>query len=155
MATDKTPTVSEEIKTMAAGLKVAIDPTTGLATLQDDAYASTLPEGITNETVKAIHKHNTNFITAMGLAVGEAAIPVMKKHADLQVVEAETKDAAGNRYGITFHRSKLTGAPGGEKTAKYGVLGAEIELRASRKTGQLGIVKNMLGEMATKALAKK
>ena len=155
MATEKTPTVNQDIRDLAGKLKVTIDATSGLATLNDDAYEANLPEGITGDTIKAVHKHNTNFITAMGLAVGEAAIPVMKKHADLTTVEAETKDQAGNVFGITFHRSKLTGAPGGEKTEKFGVLGAQIELRAARRTGQLGIVKNLLGDAATKALSKK
>lgn len=152
---DKTPTINQEIKDLAAKLSVTIDPTTGLATLQDDAYAATLPEGITGEQIKALHKHNTNFITAMGLAVGEAAIPVMKKHNDLKIVEAETKDQAGNKFGITFHRTKQSGPPGGEKTDKFGVLNADIELRASRKIGQLGAVKAHLGDLATKALASK
>jgi len=152
---DKTPTINEDIKSLAAKLSVTIDPTTGLATLQDDAYESTLPEGITADTIKSLHKHNTSFITAMGLAVGEAAIPVMKKHADLKIVEAETKDSAGNKFGITFHRTKPSGPPGGEKTDKFGVLSADIELRAARKIGQLAAVRAHLGDLATKQLAKK
>lgn len=155
MSTDKTPTINQDIRDLASKLKVSIDPTTGLATLQDDAYDSLLPEGITTETVKQLHKHNTSFITAMGLAVGEAAIPAMKKHGDLKIVEAEAKDAAGNKFGVTFHRTKLSGPPGGEKTEKFGVLNAEFELRAARKIGQLGVVRNFLAEEATKALAKK
>lgn len=155
MSTDKTPTVNQEIKDLASKLEVKIDTTTGLATLNDDAYTASMPEGITSDTIKSVHKYNTQFITAMGLAVGEAAIPVMKKHEDLKVVEAETKDPAGNVFGITFHRTKLTGAPGGDKTEKFGVLNAQIDLRAARKTGQLGVVKNILGDMATKALAAK
>lgn len=43
------------------------------------AYNSSLPEGLTPETVKAVAKHNANFIKAAHVAIGETAASVFTK----------------------------------------------------------------------------
>ncbi len=153
--TKAVPEIKQETRDLAAKLNVTIDPKTGLATLPADAYVATLPEEITPAIIKAVHQHNTTFLAGLKLATGEAGLPVMKKHSDLAKIEVEALDPAGNKFSVVVERSKLSGPPGGEKTEKFGATSASIELRAARKTGQLGAVKSHLTTMYTKALASK
>ena len=136
-------------------LKIVIDPKTGLATQDEDAYITSAPEGLTAEIVKEKHKYDTNFVLAQGKKFGEESVAVMKKNPELDRTELVIEDPAKNKFSFTFDRSKQVGPPGGEKTERFGVLNASFEIRAARKTGQMGHLRTHLSELATKSLAKK
>lgn len=151
----KTPEIKADVREMAAKMSITIDAKTGTATMPADTYVSLLPEGITEAQIKALNVHNTNFASALALAHGEATIPVMKKNGELDSSTVEAIDPAGNKFSATLHRSKLVGAPGGEKSDKFGVSAVSIELKAAKKTGSLGAVRAHLSALATKQLASK
>ena len=157
MSEKKSPEIKAEIRELADKIKITIDPKTGLATVAEDVFETSLPEGLTPESVKAVHNHNITFAAAVGLALGESSVPVMKKNSELGQTKLEILDSARNKFSFTFDRVKEVsgGAGTSERVEKIGQLGVKIDLRAARKTGQLGAVRTHLSELATKALAKK
>jgi len=159
MSATKTPEVkaiviSDATRELAAKLNITIDPKTGAAT-QAATVESLLPEDVSVEQYKRVFTFVEELAQAQTLAHGEAAIPVMKKNPELASSELVVKDPSGNQFGTVFYRSKLVGAPGAEKSDKFGVIMPEITLRASRKTGQLGNIRAHLSALATKQLASK
>lgn len=150
----KVPEIKQDVRDLAAKLNITVDPKTGTAT-QAEAIADLLPEDISVEQYKRVHAFGTTLAAAQTLAHGEATVPVMKKHGDLAASTLEVVDPAGNKFSSTFYRTKLTGAPGGEKTEKFGSTVTSIELKAARKTGSLGTVRAHLSALATKQLASK
>jgi len=147
--------IKPEVRELAAKLTLTIDPKTGLATAQEGAYDENLPEGLTPKHVKDLSNHNAMFVAAMALAQGEKVLPMVVKNDKLEKSELVIEDSAGNKFSTVYERSKLTGAPGAEKTEKFGQVSASIELKAARKIGQYGAVRTHLAELATAALAKK
>lgn len=150
----KTPEIKQEVRDMAAKLGIAIDPKTGTAT-QTATIESLLPEDLTVAQLKKVDQFRTVYVAAQTLAHGEAAIPVFKKHSELDASTLEVQDPTGNKFSTTILRSKLVGAPGGDKSEKFGVAAASIELKAARKTGSLGAVRAHLSSLATQQLASK
>lgn len=150
----KVSEIKQDVRDLAAKLNITIDPKTGTAT-QAETIESVLPEDLTVATLKRVDGFRATYIAAQQLAHGEAFIPVAKKHSELAASTLEVQDPTGNKFSTTIFRSKLVGAPGGEKSDKFGVTQASIELKAARKTGSLGAVRAHLSALATKQLASK
>lgn len=109
----------------------------------------------TEDEYKRVEEDRTQVINIVGLAHGRAAIEAFKKNPDLASSELVIKDPAGGTIKTVVHRSKFTGAPGAEKTEKFGVLSVSVELRSERKTSELSKVRANLSASATKLFASK
>ena len=72
------------------------------------AYNATLPEGLTPDTVKAVAKHNANFIKASYVAVGETAAGVFVKDKATDKVTAQLGyNAPSDSLQFTAERSRV------------------------------------------------
>lgn len=130
-----------------------IDESTGVGTVSKETYEQTLPEGITIDTVKTLQEHNGYFIAAASKALGEAAIPVLKKNAELEKVTLSIPVGHKDQINIDFQRSRQVPdrESNGTKT-KHGVLMASYDMYGSKSVGDLKKVKTELAEAALKAL---
>lgn len=160
MSTDnKTPEIKPEVIALAAKLKplLKIDAKTGVVTPEVGLYVGSLPEGVTEDTLKAVAKHNAQFVAAASLALGEATLPVMKKHDDLLKATLEVPTVGGDKFNFEIQRSKDVPAFGGkgDPTTRYGHLTASYTMRGARNVGQFAQVKNHLAAAFAGGLAKK
>ena len=157
---DKTvikPEVLEMSELISASL--TMDKKTGKCSVPDNLYVSLLPEGITEDVVRTLQKHNGTVVAAAAHAVGEAAIPVMKKDKELDNVTLEMKTVDKDAIGVSFDRSRQVPSrdennkPNGTRT-KFGSTSVEVISYNAKNRGQLKAVKELLAEQAHKAFGK-
>ena len=134
---------------------IKIDPKTGKAEVPADLYVNTLPEGVTKEHVEAIDNHNTLFASAAYLALGEEALPVLKKHKALTEVTVEIPTVGKSSFNGIFERSSQVRAPGAtESTTKYGTGSMKLDFYGgAQNRGEFKKVKDFLVDKAAAALA--
>lgn len=134
--------------------EIKIDPKTGQTAVTEGLYVSTLPEGVTKELVEKVDHHNTVFPAAAYLALGEAALPVLKKHKDLKEVTIEIPTVGKSKFEGVFERSSQVRAPGQEPTTKYGTGSMKLDFYgASQSRGEFKKVRDFLTDKATETLA--
>ena len=141
-------------KKIITELSVQKDGTTNVA---DGLYVKTLPEGLTEDTVKAVSKHNGNFIAATAHAIGHLALDAMSKDKKLETVSAHVPTIGHDYVDVAVHRQKSFVNP--QDTAnpivKNGVLDVKYHVQSGvAKAGQLKHVRAALAEEAAKALKK-
>lgn len=126
---------------------------TGVAVVSPDLYVQTLPEGLTKETVKLLSEHNSRWVAAGGLALGQESIPVMKKHKDLNQTTLVVPTIGKDNFAFAFDRSKEVRAPGAEEsTTKYGILAASLNIyNDGANVGEVKKVKQLLSNEALEA----
>jgi hypothetical protein len=162
MATEtKDKPVSPEVTALAAKLRknITIDPATGQATLTVEDYKANLPEGVTEDTVKAVDAYNGLYLHAAALAHGEESVPVLKKHKELEATHLTANLLGRNKIEIGFKRSTETSRPGAPadepKTVNYGVVSAKFDFASSRPRGEMARVKSHLADLAAGLAPKK
>lgn len=150
--------VKQEVKDLSEKIKkeIKIDTKTGIATISETLYKDNLPEGMTIDNVKAVQDYNSRIVAATGLALGEASIPVMKKHKELEFTELTlpiVKDTAS----FTFDRQSTSRNPtDGSEVIKHGALSVKyVTSGAGTSKGELKKVRAHLFESAAAALAGK
>lgn len=84
-------TVNETITVLSEQLAKKVTIENGKAVIVADAFESTLPEGMTLDTVKAVQQHESDFESALAHRVGIAAVDAMKADATLADVKGTTK----------------------------------------------------------------
>jgi hypothetical protein len=153
------PGVKQDIINIAAAIKkdMTLDAKTGVITVNKDLYERLLPEGLTKDTIELVQQHNTEFAAAAGLAIGEVAIPAMKKHKELERVSVSIPTVQKDAFNLNFDRSRQVpdrNAEGGGTKTKFGSLGVEFQMYGAKSRGQLGKVKEHLSSLALDALGK-
>ncbi len=149
--------VKPEVVVMAEAIKadMKLDAKTGNVEVRKDLYESLLPEGLDKKTVQLVQDHNTLFVAAAGLALGEVAIPAMKKNKDLDRATVSIAATGKDAFNLNFDRSRQVpdrNAEGGAGTrTKYGSLGAEFAFYGSKSRGQMNKIKEHLGAKAADA----
>jgi len=132
----------------------------GVVVVQDGAYLSLLPENLTKETVEAVQEFNGKMAAASALAVGTAAIPIMKKDQNLANVTMSMPTVGKDFIGVNFQRERQVPArdennqPAGTKT-KFGSTSVEYGMYSTKSRGALLSVKTLLAEQAMAAFGNK
>jgi hypothetical protein len=125
----------------------------GVATVKEGTYIELLPEGVTEDTVKALQAHNSTLVAAAALATGELGIDYMKKHKDVAAVELTIPTVGKDSLDITVKREKHGINPSNkEPIVSYGNVSAGFSIYSTRPRGELGKVKEHLAGLALKAL---
>jgi len=132
------------------------NPTLGVAVIDEKAYIETLPEGISEEQVKSLQKHNSNFVAAAVHALGEGhAIEFFKKNKDAQSIEMTVPLVGKDSLSMTIAREKTyPGINGNADVTKYiQATTLKLDTYASKNSGQLKKVRDTLAQLGQKALA--
>lgn len=120
----------------------------------EKAYASTLPETVTHEQAKIIHKHDRSYVEGFTYAAGEEAVAVLKANKDLTHVNASTSVGAAN-IDVTVKRVGSVLIPakekGGESTTKE-VVGYTQVKQTSSGGAEIKRIKSHIHDLATKEL---
>lgn len=156
-ADNKPREIKAEIVQLADKIKkeITIDGSTGVATVPKELYANTLPDGLTVDTIKQLQDHNSQFAAASYMALGEASIPVMKKHKDLDRSTLDIPTVGKDHFSLTFDRSGEVRAPGGgDPKTVYGTGRVAFNMYGTKNRGELSKVRDMLSEKAAAALGK-
>lgn len=106
--------MSKELKSVAFAKKfdlenkIQIDSKTGVVTLDENFYESTLEDtGLTMDQVKKLQKHDAALLAATTLVAGEKAADIFKNNEDITSVTVQY--TAGNTtYSSMFHNGKGT-----------------------------------------------
>lgn len=138
-------------KLIQDGLKI---DKSGAVTVEENLYAKTLPEGVTIEQVAKIDEHNTLFAAAALNALGNAALPVMKKNANIEQVAAFIPTAGKSGFDAKFVRDTESRNPKtNEITKGHGGASIKFDFYGTGSRGELKKVKSMLADKAAAALA--
>lgn len=152
----KTPALKDEVLALANKIETAmtIDKATGIVTTASDIYSTTLPDGITIETVNTIEKHNGNFIAASAHAIGTIAVGAMKENNGLASAETVITMGGRNELGLTVDRERTYRNPQDANTpiVKQGVVSITYDVVADNDSGQLKIARKSINSLAAAAL---
>lgn len=164
-AAAETKPIKQEIKNLAAAIKadLTIDPKTGAGTLPKNMYERLLPEEVSVDMVEKVASANADIAAALGLAVGEASLPLMKKHKELERVTANLGATGRDRFEAVFDRTyevpvSEVGADGkrvmtGRET-RFGQLRVGFNSFGTRNAGQMALIKTSMQQQAMAMLTK-
>lgn len=156
--------IPQEIRNLAAAIKadLKIDPNTGVATVPKNMYDRLLPENVTREMVEQVASANADIAAAAVLAVGEASIPLMKKHGELTNVTLELPATSRDVFQVVFDRKSKVADVGRSEDGKmvhngfverFGQVRVGFKTFGTRNKGQMAQIKDHLNAEATKALS--
>ncbi|QVD49088.1 hypothetical protein LUCX_18 [Xanthomonas phage vB_XciM_LucasX] len=157
-ATKKTPAaattevkISDAVRTLAdlVSTQITIDKD-GVATVPADFYESTLPENLTIQQVKAVQKHRGEVVSAVALALGEKALPIMKKNTGLDKATVGFK-VGNDKSEVAVHRSREFGDGKGGKVTKYGYTTIEYTASGATNAGDFKKVRQHTSDEFAKA----
>jgi hypothetical protein len=156
MSKEDTTKISQEVQDLSKKIKDQIKLDGDKVTVPADLYVTTLSEGLTEDTVKAVQKHNSTFFPAVTLAVGDIAVAAMKKDKKLEVVTGEFKMVGRDHFDVTINRTKEARNPSnGETITKYGSVSATMTTHSAQVSrGEMSHVKTHLQEAALKAFGE-
>jgi hypothetical protein len=136
---------------------IKIDAKTGIADAEHlkTVFVDNLPEGLTKEHVEALDTFIPQFAAASYLALGEASVPVFKKHKNLDApVTIEIPTVGKSKFVGVFERSSMVRAPGQEPVAKFGTGSMKLDFYGMSATrGEFKKVRDHLTDLATSALS--
>lgn len=121
--------------------------------VEKDLYEKSLPEGVDASLIKKVQKHNTDFVAAATLAVGEAGLEIMKDDAELQSASADFR-LGNDKLSVVFDRTRELPGAKGEKETQYGVSNASFTVSAAGAKSTLKTVRQHLAERAEAMLKK-
>lgn len=153
----KLPVLKENVATVSAiiteGTSFAKD---GTATVSDNLYVKTLPEGTTAEHVEAVRKHDTAFIAAGTHAIGMGAVAAFASNKDLKEVSVSLDMLGGTEMQV--HVQDQVTYPGIKDAApstKYGVTTTKLTQTGTKSSsGQLGAARTLINAAAAAAQQK-
>lgn len=156
-ATDKKlPVLKENVATISAivseNTSIAKD---GTATVSENLYVKTLPEGLNAETVEAVRKHDVAFYAAGTHAIGMSAVNAFQKNKDLKEVTVSMDMLGGTELQVHV-QDKVTypGIKDAPETTKFGVTTTKVTQAGTKSsTGQLGAARTLINAHAAELLA--
>lgn len=147
--------ISDEVNELAKILakKVKID---GSEVVFDaDAYVSTLPEGLGEDTIKALQTHNSVFFPAAALAAGHKANKAFAGKDAPEKIKGSVALVGKDTFDLSFTKKREYPNPqdkDGPAVTKYCVVTAGVTQYAARNSvGEFAKVCNTLSEEAIKA----
>ena len=144
------------VRELATAIKESLETDSKAGVISEkegSIYISTLPEGITEDIVEAVSSHNTNFVAASSLAVGELALDGLAENKDIDRFTGHIDMIGKDSITINVDRSKSYPAIGSnEPIVKKGVVTTNYEIRAGKNAGQLKGARQHIAELANKAL---
>jgi len=145
------------VRELATAIKESLetDSKAGVISEKEEGsvYISTLPEGITEDIVSTISSHNTNFVAASSLAVGELALDGLAKNSSIDRFTGHIDMVGKDKITVNVDRSKTYPAIGSnEPIVKKGVVSTNYEIRAGKNAGQLKGARQHIAELANEAL---
>lgn len=147
--------IKPHVRELADSLgKISFDKQ-GMGTFEEGTYEKSLAvAGLDLDTVKKVQEHHGNLVAAVGLAVGEEGVKFLKKHKDINAVEAEIKFGNDTLSSIMYRSKEYGAGPNsdGGKITKYGVLESKYTAMGSTNKGQLAKVRQHLNNLAAAAL---
>lgn len=148
--------INQSILSLSAQIAEAfkIDPATGNAEIvKKDIYVANLPEGQTEETVRALNNYNADFATAATHAVGNAAIDAYNANKDLQRVNATIPMVDKDALVLNSVRERtINQGEGKDPIVSYGSVTPQFDIYATGNRGQMKIVKKELRDRAQSLL---
>lgn len=136
---------------------IKIDAKTGIADPEHlkTVFVDNLPEGLTKEHVEALDTFIPQFAAASYLALGEAAVPVFKKHKNLELpATIEIPTVGKSAFKGAFERSSMVRAPGQEPVAKFGTGSMKLDFYGmGANRGEFKKVRDHLTDLATSVLS--
>jgi len=149
--------ISTEIKDLADQIAKGITFKDGKVEVDANTYVQTLPESISVEQAKAIHKHHSNFFPAATLALGNVALEAMKKDKKLEQVTAEFPMIEKDRFEVTIERRREFPNPQDKEksTVVFGNVKASMVTQAARASrGSMNHVREQLNADFLSAIGK-
>lgn len=122
----------------------------GVVQVDKDFYQKSLPEGLTMADVDRVQKHNTNFVSAVGLALGEVGIDHFKKHKKEDEISVDFV-AGKDKVSLNFQRSKQFPDGKGGQLERQGVLSARWQVTGAGNRGSFAKVREHLSAKAAAA----
>jgi hypothetical protein len=119
--------------------------------VEGDIYEKSLPESIDLSTVKKLQKHNSDFVAAASLAVGEAGLDLMKSDKELQSASADFR-LGNDKLSVVFDRAREIPGAKGEKETQLGVSNASYVVSAAGTKAALKSVREHLAMQAAAVL---
>lgn len=158
-ATSKEPKVLKELDTATANLSakfeqfISIDHTTGQGDSgKGNLFNDHLPENLTPEIITAVNDYRTMYVAAAAHVFGKKSITAMEANPALESTNIQLpygdKDTLNGSVDREYH-NHLQG------TTSYGHITMKPVHRAAKaSSGQLGLVRQHIGQMAMAALKK-
>jgi hypothetical protein len=153
-------TLKPETLEFAAKIKkeIKIDHKTGVATIDANFYASTLPEHITVKHIEDLQNHNAKFAAAAAHAFSEVAESSLKKHADVNRATFEVPTVKKDAFEMTYDRSRTVPSRNEDGTTgtavQHGALRVAHRMYAAESVGELKKVKQLSVASAARAFAE-
>jgi hypothetical protein len=125
-----------------------------------DIYASTLPEGVTIETVNQIAEHDQMFVAASTTAFGKAAAQAFQDNKDLTSANIEVSMGAyksasvGVERSVTYPGMSKADGTKGEPTTKHLVSVVGFN-HVESKTGPVGTARRELNKYGAELFGSK
>lgn len=155
---DLKPAVTELAEKMTKQISVK---KSGDVEIAENLFESTLPEGMTMDTVTAVRQHTANFIAAGQYTFGRAAVDAMSKNKDLNEVSASVSLGCKDTVEYSVERSHTymdrmgANKDNPREIVKHGVCTATITMQGTAgSSGQLGLARKHVGAYAAQLLSK-
>lgn len=158
-ATDKTPSVKDEIAVLSKAIAddLTVDAKASTMAAAEDIYSKNLPEGLSMTVVDQVRDYNTAFVAAGAHAVGKIAVEAMTTHKKLDQLSVEIGMGGKDAVHYSVDRKKVTIDQihnKGAEIVKYGVVTTGLTVGAGKNAGQLKVARAEIGALALAALAK-
>ncbi len=142
--------VTERVKTLAASLKPGIVfDEAGTAKLADDAFAASLPEGLSIDLVRKSQHAVLDFADAATSALGDVGLDFLKKNTDVKSVSLSGK-AGIDVLNIEIERGKSYRNPQtGAQAVKYGATSASLKTGVGSGRGAFKEITTEINEKFT------
>lgn len=150
--------ITPEVRAFADEIKKHIKIEDGKPVVSADAYAQTLPEGMSLEQIKLVNEHNAKFYPAATLASGEVAHGHMVKHKDVERLDFEFPMVDRDNWSVSHMRTRESVNPRqpDEKITTYGAYSAKLNTYATKASrGQMSAVGDELSSKLFEALGGK
>lgn len=125
----------------------------GVIEVPKDFYEELLPDDLTMAQVKKVQEHNSNLVSAVGLAVGELGNKEFGKHKKFDEVSVEF-NANKDKIGLNYQRSKQVPDGSGGQQTKYGILSARYQVAGASNKGSFKKVRDWLSNTAADSFGK-
>lgn len=149
--------IKEEVLALSTKISATLktDEKAGLIEGTIDPYLQNLPEGLSEELLKAKADYDTTYIAAGSHAVGEAGLKLLQENKELDKVTGTLPMGVKDSLNTTIYRQKEFVNPKsetGEKLVKKGSMMVSFDTRGTNNSGQLALVKQSLLEAAANTL---
>ena len=143
--------LKEETRAIADTLKTQFELEGNEFRLTDakEAYASTLPEGLTADTAEVVHKHDRQYVHAFALAAGEVSMDAVKANKELRYGLTSTQVGISNVDVLVKREATVAAgiAKAGEKVPTKDVKGHTIVKLTTSSGDEMSKIKKHIASL--------